>query len=442
MRYFNIIFKTGITLVIVFFTITLWAQPKIISPYSKLGIGDLRDDRFYTSANMGGLSAAFQSSNHINLMNPACLGTLRTATFEAGIHGQRGNLATSLEEQEYWSGNIDYFSLAFPIFNPINRLLDRKSTDFNYSMSISLTPFSEVGYDIVNEEEVDGIGLVDRKYSGSGNINKLSWGHGFNYKHFGAGFSIGYVFGELNYRKVVNFPELGVYYINVEDQFDRYKGFTWNAGLSYDFILSQEIKSDGSKGKIERKLVVGIYGRSKQKVNTFSDGIFYRTINLASLVDLDTLEHFEDLEGEIKLASVVGAGLMYSTKKSQIGLDYEMGGWSKYESSVKTETLTDTWRVMIGGNYSPDKNSLTNLWKRSTYYAGAYTGKDYRDSGYWGVNFGIELPFIFQRQFSSVSIGLETGQTGLNSDIKDFILLGRIGFTLNDNQWFLKRKYD
>ena len=442
MRYYNIIFKAGITLVTVFFAMTLWAQPKIISPYSKLGIGDLRDDRFYTSSNMGGLSAALQSSHHINLMNPACLSSLRTTTFEAGIHGQKGRLENSLEQQDYWSGNIDYFALAFPVFNPINRLLDRKSTDFNYTMSISLSPFSNVGYDITNTEEVDGIGEVSRLYTGNGSINKLSWGHGFSYKKFGAGFNLGYLFGELNYQKVVNFPEQSVYYINVFDQYDRYRGLNWNGGLSYNFILSQEIKSDGTKGKIERQLTVGLYGRSKQNVKTQSDRIFYRTISLSGVNDLDTLDHYEDLEGKTSLASVFGTGLMYSTKKSQIGLDYEFGGWSKYESFVKSETLTNSWRVVIGGNYSPDKNSLTSIWKRSTYYAGAYTGKDYRDSGYWGVNLGVELPFVFQRQFSSVNIGLETGQTGLNTDITDFIILGRIGFTLNDNQWFLKRKYD
>ena len=60
----------------------------------------------------------------------------------------------------------------------------------------------------------------------------------------------------------------------------------------------------------------------------------------------------------------------------------------------------------------------------------------------FGITAGAGLPFVFLRSFSYLNIGLEIGRAGTMSTFKENYLRGRIGIVLNDNQWFVKRRYN
>jgi hypothetical protein len=60
----------------------------------------------------------------------------------------------------------------------------------------------------------------------------------------------------------------------------------------------------------------------------------------------------------------------------------------------------------------------------------------------YGVTFGMGLPFIYQRKISHANLGFEFGKNGSNSVIRESFFKVTLGFTFNDDEWFIKRKYN
>jgi hypothetical protein len=59
----------------------------------------------------------------------------------------------------------------------------------------------------------------------------------------------------------------------------------------------------------------------------------------------------------------------------------------------------------------------------------------------YGVTIGAGMPFVFLRSFSYLNLALEYGRAGTDTALKENYFRARLGFVLNDNQWFLKRRY-
>ena len=131
--------------------ITIFAQPKDNSPYSRLGLGDLTDQYFAAQGGMGGLGAAFHDAYHMNISNPASLARLREAAFEVGLYSEYNVLTDATGQNERlktWNGNLRYLSLGFPLKNPINEVLDQKKKKVRWGMNFTLLPYSNVNYNI------------------------------------------------------------------------------------------------------------------------------------------------------------------------------------------------------------------------------------------------------------------------------------------------------
>ena len=170
-------------LALLFLPLCAWAQPKDNSPYSRFGIGDIADNNFMASRQMGGLGASFVDQYAINIVNPASLSYLTTASFDIGLHAEY----STLEDRENmsvsrWNGNLNYISLAFPLQNQLNDLLDRKRRDLNFGMAFTLMPYSNVGYDISSSFTEEEIGEYDIVYQGSGGTYQFLWSNGVRYK--------------------------------------------------------------------------------------------------------------------------------------------------------------------------------------------------------------------------------------------------------------------
>ena len=95
-------------------------------------------------------------------------------------------------------------------------------------------------------------------------------------------------------------------------------------------------------------------------------------------------------------------------------------------------------------NYS----SYNKFWQRVRYRIGAFTGTDPRSiDGQQleevGVTFGFGLPITLpRRQVSFINIALEFGRRGANTALQETYGEFTVGFTLNDNSWFRKRKFN
>ncbi|MEM6699878.1 MAG: hypothetical protein AAF599_15855, partial [Bacteroidota bacterium] len=131
------------------------AEPTYNSPYSILGLGDLMDQPFAVNAGMAGLSAAYHDPYHLNSLNPASLGWLRTTAFETAIFGRFAQLEAGDQTDGVWSGNLNYIALGFPLKNPVNEALDRVIPEFGAGMMFALIPYSVASYDIETSRILD-----------------------------------------------------------------------------------------------------------------------------------------------------------------------------------------------------------------------------------------------------------------------------------------------
>ena len=100
----------------------------------------------------------------------------------------------------------------------------------------------------------------------------------------------------------------------------------------------------------------------------------------------------------------------------------------------------------------PKVNSISSYWDRVTYRAGLRFKKtgllinntgvanNFTEINDFGMSFGLGLPL--RRQLSNVNIGVEYGKRGTlaNNLIKENYFNFRISLSLNDVNWFVKRK--
>ncbi|MBR9920404.1 MAG: hypothetical protein GYB31_06150 [Bacteroidetes bacterium] len=424
-------------------TCQMMAQPKDNSPYSRLGLGDPVPQVYAANQGMAGLSAAWHNPYHMNLSNPASLGFLNTTDFEAGVYAKYASLSGGNEAADIWSGNLQYLGLGFPMSNPINDVLERRDRDFSWGMGFALQPFSSVGYDIQTTEVVPAFDTTINIFEGTGGTYRLMWGNGIRYKDLAVGISAGYFFGKLTNSRRVFFQDLGVAYQNDFEDDISLRGWTWDLGAQYRLWLK---KAEDEPGRGDKSITFGIFGNLAHPFKTNSSKL-YAGVN-GSYSDIDTILYETDAPGTGMLPSSLNAGFMYeSFQKLKIGAEIDLTQWEQYENTAKPETLSNTWRLALGGEYIPDITSYNNYGKRIRYRFGGFYGTDARSFNStltsYGVTFGMGFPVILQRgQTSFVNAALEAGRFGSEEFIRETYVKLTLGFTLNDNGWFYKRKFD
>ena len=396
---------------------------------------------------MGGLAAAYHDSYNVNIINPASLPYLRTTSFETGLNAKYSNLTEGEDSFTNWGGSLSYFSLAFPLSNPINDLLDRVERKYELGMSFSLQPFSTVGYNIfTEEEEINGVPGVQRNYVGDGGTYSAQWGNGIKFKDFSAGINLGYLFGKTSTYRTAVFDDFYNAYDNYESINTNLSGFIWNLGVQYDLVLNQaEIDEDNSKNI--KKITFGAYGNPGTSFKTSSEEeyLLIRTGDEVA-IDIDTISE-GSFEGTRRLPAKFGIGFMYNVgKKWGAGVNYETQLWSEYENIGNPIGLNNSFRISAGGFFRPDDKSITNYLKRIYYQFGVFYAKDpavalNKDVDQYGATIGLGLPFYDQRDFALANVGATFGVRGLNTVIEERYIHLNFGFTFTSEKWFLKRKY-
>ncbi|MEM9886459.1 MAG: hypothetical protein AAF849_11260 [Bacteroidota bacterium] len=431
------------------------SEPTYNSPYSILGIGDLVDQQFAASQGMAGLSAAYHDPFHLNPLNPASLGWLRTTAFETAVFGNFAQQEASNGQTDgVWSGNLNYMALGFTLRNPINEALDRIIPTFGAGMMFSLVPYSNVSYDIEVtsplSESLNSIGA----FQGTGGTYRLNWGTGVRYKTFSFGVNLGYLFGRINNTRRVFLEDETVYYFDDFADDINLNGFIWNIGLGYDYEF-KEVNKDGELKPNGKKIAFGAYFNTDNSFNTDSDRLYRRVYSITGSstlpVDLrsDTIVNEVGVgrSGTLPAAFTFGASYI-DENKLLVGIEYNATLWSNYQNEAKPDQLNNIFRISAGVEWVPDFLSYNNYLERVRYRLGAFYQNDPRSFDgeqltKLGATFGMGLPLILpNRQTSFINIALEGGRFGLQDVITENYIKFTLGFTLNDNSWFFKRKFD
>jgi hypothetical protein len=427
------------------------AQQNENSPYSRYGIGDITDNNLNHLRQMGGLGASYLDGYHINIVNPASYAFLNATAFDLGVFAKHTWLSDKDNTSKIWSGNLDYMSLAFPLRNPINELYDGVKRKYKLAMAFTLIPHSTVNYNIAVRDSVPGSDPFNRNYRGSGGSYKLMWGNAIRWADFSFGVNLGYLFGRLAYDNVVAFSIPAYAYSDNFSNSYNINGFLWNTGLMYTRVLN--------KGAIEKnkmlpaqRISLGLHAGSATGMNTRAS-INHRLEQAlpGGITNIDTVRIVNDVKGSGRLPAEIGLGATwYGGERWAMGINYASTFWSDYFNEASGEakgSLKDGSKLSVGGYFRPDYKSFDNFFERIYYRMGAFYHVDPRvinteQITTYGVSLGFGIPFVFQRKVSHLNVGVQGGVKGKDTPVSENFVKFNFGVTFNDDEWFLKRKYN
>lgn len=433
----------------VLFSIPAHAQPKQNSPYSRYGIGDLYPQYFAAQQAFGGQTAAFHDPYHLNLSNPAAYAHLRSAALETGLYAKFSQYQSTTSSLNAWTGNLAYLALGFTLKSPINQALDRTQSPWQFGMGFALTPYSQVGYNVEAQETLPDLGLVVNLFEGSGGTYRLNWGNGVKYKNTALGVELGWLFGKATYENTTTFADSFPTYRNHFRDDIRINGLNWSIGAQHDFVLR---RSERNRDVPIEWITLGLTAKNSQSVSINSEKIYLRSrgrLDNGAYLTPDTLLGPLKQDLSLTLPAAFSVGLQYvNADKLKLGAQVDYGHWEGYRNEARPERFRNTLGVSAGVEYIPDYASYNRFVKRVRYRLGGYYRQDPRtvngvDINDIGITFGFGLPVLLPRQqVSFVNTAFEIGRLGDGSPIEETYYRITVGFTLNDNSWFYKRRFE
>lgn len=431
-------------------------RPKFNSPFSRFGLGDMVDQNFANTSGMGGISTAYINSYHLNMANPASLAFLRETAFDIGFYGYASQLKENDKDYTNGGGNLRYLALGFPLKNAINQTLDQKNSPWQFGMAFSLSPFTESGYNIeTNSGTSVGESTTSSYLKGTGSTYRLKWGNAVRYNGLSFGVNAHYTFGKLVNSSIIVFDSLAYSYYTEFQEGYSINSLGVDLGVQYilDFKKNTPSRESVKSGK---RLILGAVMSPKSNFTSYTDKLHYRDeISLfpnETSVDFAVRDTFL-FENDVDYAGTfplnVSFGVTYEEiNKLKVGIEYTMTQWSSYTNAAKPENLLNSWRIGAGLEYTPEINSFNNYSKTMQYRLGFFHQTDPRSfSGeqikHTAITAGLGFPIILPRKgVSYMDMGIEAGKRGIDGLLTENYIKLNIGFTLNDNSWFFKRKFN
>ncbi len=437
---------------------TAFAQIQDNSPYSRFGLGDLNHPSLAINNAMGGITAAYSSYYSLNPGNPASYSALGYTAFETGVDAKFSRLTSGEESFNKQTGNMSYFALGFPVFNPLNRMTKKKDYPFDLGASFGLIPHSQVGYNIETQESNSLVGEFDRYSSGKGQRYKLYGGAGISMNGVALGFNANYLFGKVDRNLFVDFNNTTEFWNDVETSGISTSGLVWDLGAQYELVLNKlEDEKEEAKRRNKTRIRVGATYTPSANVNLKGDQSIgrmrisyenYEEVRDNNVFAFDTVSSNIGFTEKMTLpGSFSGGFAIQKDKKWMFSGDFRMTSWEQYNNPIEPEELKNTWRGSFGFEVTPNERAFNSFLKRVRYRAGAYYGLDPRvinekQLTNYGVTFGFGLPVLLPRGVPSfVNLGFEFGRQGHPELIEDSYFKTSVAFTFNDNSWFFKRKY-
>lgn len=431
-----------------FFNGQVSAQSTENSPLSRYGLGDLRLSGPSWMAGMARAGAAFSSEQLYNPLNPASGAFLKQTDVEIGIYTKYNSLEDQKNQSfSEWTGGIQNLWLAVPLYNSINELLDRKKRNSAMSLQFGLYPYSGLGYQsqVTDSSEKDRTLL--RELEGYGALTAFNIGFSYRYKNFSAGLGMDYIFGNLNYKQNLIFQSITGSYDSYLT--DAYHIGAWRPqlGFMYRSILNQkQINKDQTIRK--NILNVGLTAYIPTSY-TGSYSALHQTRFDENLSVTDTLLHIVDQESTGELPFGIKAACMYSYQdRSGVMLSAGYDAWKDLKAPLGLiSSFENAFGVQIGAWWRKGIHNYDPFFKKSTYRLGFYYQEDYRlvqgeQAKTMGITAGWSYPVLFLRQDAFIHLSIDGGQQKLGEILKQNFVQINFGITINDNEWFLKRRYN
>ena len=429
-------------LILLFICQSSIAQQGTASPYSFLGIGDLKFKGTTENRSMGGMSI-YSDSIHINLQNPAAYGNLKFTTYTLGASYSQLRLESSTGTDKGSSTALDYLAVAFPISSKMG-------------IGFGLVPFSSVGYNFegVGESGIASAPYKFAQYEGEGGLNSVFVSLGYKIsKGFSVGGTVNYNFGNIKNQNTEFLGELndsGVFFRTLnygtrsKDE-SKLSGLSYNLGAYYQAKFNDKLSLTTSLTFSPQSDLTSRNTRELSALNVTATGGEIVSPGQTDQIDLGNRAK-TDLVLPSKIAFGAGIG---ERNKWFAGAEFTFLNSSNFGNSLTTienVSYNNGSKFAVGGFYIPKYNSFTSYWERVTYRAGIryeHTGITVRneDINDFGISFGVGLPV--GRTISNLNLGVEFGNRGTTNAglIKEKYVNFYLSLSLND-RWFIKRKYN
>ncbi len=401
--------------------IIAFAQKGTSSPYSFYGIGDIKFKGTVENRSIGGISF-LRDSIHLNLQNPASLSRLIYTTFTVGGSTNQTELATYNAQNASKSTSIDYLAFGFPIGN--------------IGVSVSLMPYSSVGYNILNTNPTPEIAA--KSFDGSGGISKVSFGVAYNItSQLSAGINIESNFGKITTNSTTGFNN--IQYATREFNESSARGVSFSTGLMYN-----------SKFKSKTQISAGLTFTPSTNLNFINQRILFREEYLQANGENQDFVNVVTPDTQVKLPSKFSIGFgVGESRKWQVGLELVNQNNSNFGNrfnDINNVNYENASQYKIGGFFIPKYNSFTSYFQRVTYRGGfnyQNTGLIINGKSIKEQTFSLGLGLPLGGSISNLNIGFEIGKRGtkLGGLVTETYQNLIIGLSLND-KWFNKRKFD
>lgn len=386
------------------------------SPYSSFGLGIQSNTNTGINAGLGRSGIALNTSETINLFNPASFINIENERFilDFGTYSETQNIISDDGEERRFATNFSNIAFAF-------------NGNGNYALGLSLKPQTSVGYVLVGiDTNVEGSNQqFNTNVIGSGGLNEVRLDYARSpLKNLNLGLKLSYLFGSIEETESVIVENS---FLSILDD-NYYNGLKIGFGLQYQLF---------------NKFDFGLTVDFPTTLNGSRDTMIEKISNGAvSTLENTTGEDIDDFD----LPLEVGLGFGARFDNFFIASDFIRSLWSSTNQTDEIGNYVDQTIIALGGEYTIDPNSL-DYWKRIRLR----TGLNY-NSGYLKVNniriddysasIGLGFP-VGKQKGSSINLSYTLGQRG---NTNSFLVEENFN-TLNINIslsgiWFQKRKYN
>lgn len=398
------------------------------SPYSVFGVGDVQGMDLAHNYAMGGLGVSNGTPFHLNNKNPALLTYNRVVVFETAVSTEQKTLSSSELSQNNFTGGLGYLAFGFPVIRDV------------WTISFGMMPYTIVNYEASDLGFVDGTEDPFRtKFSGSGGVSQAYFATGLKlFKGMSIGFRAAYLFGSI--KKETEFFVTNTSYQTADAASSSFSDVGFGFGAAYSLELTEN----------EKYINFGVtYDIGGDRNVTKLEELERRSLS-GDKISPDEPPYLvtDNLKGSVELPSTLGIGITFEKKlRWTVGADLYTGKWSNFRDfDGESEGFVDRTEIALGGSIIPDAFSVGSYLKRVTYMMGVnYQKTPYKINGEeiddFGINFGVTLPL---RNLSRLSLAFKVGQRGTtdNDLIQERYFKAYLGITVNDNKWFIRRKFD
>ncbi|MCW5910156.1 MAG: hypothetical protein KIT62_03730 [Cyclobacteriaceae bacterium] len=424
-------FKRNFTLTFGLFLLVCGAAHAQIAntPFSYRGLGDFYGNALAHNQGMAGVGVSNPQYFYLNNQNPALLVFNRFTVFEGGFIGQYNTIRGDSASENSGNGNLNYLMMGFPVKMG------------KWSTSVGLAPYSGVNYRTNYTDVIEGsTSTVNVEETGSGGINQVFWANGVALtKTLSVGVRATYLFSSIvnQYTNTLPADVTPVTYSPSIYERTYIKDFNFSLGVSYH--------KDSLFNKNYRFNVGGVYNFKSDLNTEYYTRIERRSLS-GSVFDSTTL--INNMPGIVTLPQSFTVGMSFGRgEKWMIGADYSYLENSMFRDYFgNSQQATNSWRIALGGEFTPDPMALSGYFKRMTYRTGVslekypyfINGKPVDD---FGINFGFTMPVS---RISSLDFAFKVGRRGTvqNHTIEENYFKVYFGVTINDQFWFIKRRFD